>query len=763
MFRPGDVVTSRLSGRFLTIDQYVLGTAGTWPGMPHPVLTDKGPYDEADLQMAHPTCRAWLEEARFGKVPDPLADVKARLGLDDPAKLGYRHPLRDVLDEIVERLKKDKAFDFNGHWKHGERDEKKTRQEDLRQYVFGHGYFRSSQMLVADAEKLDAAVKEGRDDVWVNLGEGIVYHSAECPYCGEDDLGVETNGKVLRIVGACSKPEGLPPNEFELNVPSGKLVVANDLRELFPVMGDHNINALRGLRATAQDYAAAGMAHAFVGSSCPALYALPGDQLKVAKASPDEYWDGKQYVKYKRKPKFKGEQLAGTRLAGICTDLWWYSICDYDEFVRRCTHFADCIESAEDPVVAALENWGCKVVDVRPGVYRFRHDDEADRDPSKGEVLFTLIERVRDPDPVRDFLSEHLTREVTAGQYVQRSVAKYPSLYTNRGRSKGVTWADLTDEEKEHAWQRVANHLFCTNGNGVDWHERGFPKEAIPAGTPDIPVPAGMFRRQCHWYPMSEGYAAVLDAAGITLDGKRSRGDCPALAPSFAKLAFQVLESMISFGVAPHDNATGRDVKGARRVMVLALRAYRALGEKYPEHADPKYLAWVQDGNRADKWIEAFDLGIQKMERHVKNFETQRVLPEDAEYLELDFSKMTKGYFSDGKYWTNKASAKWFALRNHQPNGLLNGEDNGWFGNAGCAVPLYSVARVVRLGQQAHTGERIVEVSFDYGTEWMRDATKRKAFNETEHKGAVRVLSREEYESLLPRAQAAYEALKSSP
>lgn len=738
MFRPGDTALVLGSGRRVTVRSLLPGPTtvtlfGRTVPVAHPVDTDIGVLNESDLRPAHPSCFPWTDERttweRHPRDPD-----------EDVGRVGYLSPLREPLEALVEGLQEAKKYDFNGHWKDGEKVMPASRRRDLQDYVFGHGYFNAARVMAADAQDLLDAVGRGEPlGRWVNLGRGLVTTSAECSYCAAEDIEVETDGQVLRIVGACACPEGLAPNEWELNVPSGKLVVANDLRALFPMMGDRNINHLLERRATSQDYAATGMSHGYVGNSCPGVYRV-----------------GKSRTSFKVAGGSRGKEVAG-----ICTDLWWYSMCDLDEFKRRVARFSDRIaEAGVDPVEVALEHWRCQVVDVEPGVYRFRHDDEVD-DMSRKVVVYTTIDRVRDPDPVVDFLAVYDAYEITAGQYAQRCVEEYPSLYgaeVDYWKKVYVPWAEMSAEQREHAWQRVADHIFCTNGNGVEWHEKGFPRERLPRAFEDSPVPERMFRRQLHWYPMSEGYAGILDAAGVTgQGGKRSRGDCQALAPSFAKLAFQVLESMVSFGVAPHDGSAGREVAQARKVMGLALRAYRALGERYPEHADPEYLAWVRDGDRADRWVASFDLGPKKMKRHVENLAAQAVLPEDTEYVEVDFRKMERGYFSNGRTWANKETATRFALRDHQPGSLLNGDDNGWFGNAGNAVPLYVVARVAKLGQQAHTGERIVEVAFDYGTGWMRDAGKRKAFNEVEHKAAVRVLTKEEYEALLPAATAFFQ------
>ena len=69
------------------------------------------------------------------------------------------------------------------------------------------------------------------------------------------------------------------------------------------------------------------------------------------------------------------------------------------------------------------------------------------------------------------------------------------------------------------------------------------------------------------------------------------------------------------------------------------------------------------------------------------------------------------------------------------------------------SVPLYVVARVVKLGEVSHMGDTMVEVAFDYGTPWMT-SPKRKALVEKTERDGIRILTKKEYEALLPKATA---------
>ncbi len=151
-----------------------------------------------------------------------------------------------------------------------------------------------------------------------------------CPVCG-DYLGLETDAKTIRFTSSCPYPKGIE-FKIELNVPSGKMVVENDLRHLFPINGDFNINVEKNCMLASQAYAEVGMAHAFVGNTCPGLFKINNKYYTIAQTDKSRC------------------------LAGIVTDLWWYSIVDADEYTRRGGNIED-----------------VHVVKVPPGVYEFHH------------------------------------------------------------------------------------------------------------------------------------------------------------------------------------------------------------------------------------------------------------------------------------------------------------------------------------------------------------------------------------------------------
>ncbi len=694
MFKPGEVASVRgLRGRTVTI---LSSSPTASPGLRWPVETSEGVFDETELSPAHPTVLATAE----GRDPswesrEARSDKQNELTPEAQAELLRSFELREKVEEVLKKA----TFDPNGHWKNGTfRDGFKP----LEELFLGFG-----SILPDDAEDLIRAAQAKRPlDRWVRIHGGLRMSGMRtCPYCGDDEFDTETNGQVVRLTGEpCKFPDGLPLTEWELNVPSGKLVVANDLRRIFPLPEDEDfdVNTTRGCRQTALAYAANGMAHAFVGNTCPGVYKLGDGLFKIA----NEPWEDA-----KPRPKFEGK-----RVAGICTDLWWYSICDHAEFERRCKRFK---QKAKDFMV--------DVVDVKPGVYRFRHDEDARSHDGPAEIVYTKFEWVREPEPVKNFLAQYEEVDVNPNAYVHAQVARWPTLY---GRTVNP-----------QAWHRVADHIFCTLGSGTEWHEKGFPKAKVDPTIPDVEPPS--FRAQYHWYPFAKPYGGLFEPKTLT--------------PSFAKLAFRVLESVISFGTDVRDGEHSREVRYVRERMMLAVTRYRELVKQHPDQADPEYVAWLSQKGRAEAWVENFPLGPEFTEKHRKHAARQRWVPEDAYAVAFDARKLKDGHFAwhpqKGGCWAAKKNAQRYALVEHGDNGQPAEHNCFWASHAtNTSVPLYCVARVVKVGEVSHMGETLVEVAFDYGTPWMKNAAKRKALCEQKEKAAIKVLSRKEYEKLLPKA-----------
>jgi hypothetical protein len=154
----------------------------------------------------------------------------------------------------------------------------------------------------------------------------------QCTCCGTD-VPFLFDGEYYIADGDCKDPIG--PYSYELAVPSGELICANNLREPFPDV-DYYVNHHIGIKNTVRDYAKFGMYHPFVGNSCPSVVKRKNGTIEIG-------------------------DFRGTN--SICTDLWWASISDremlkinckrknidYEEFIKNKNHF---------------------VISVKPGLYR---------------------------------------------------------------------------------------------------------------------------------------------------------------------------------------------------------------------------------------------------------------------------------------------------------------------------------------------------------------------------------------------------------
>lgn len=162
--------------------------------------------------------------------------------------------------------------------------------------------------------------------------------------------------------------------QVAIDVPSGKLVIDNDLRGLFPEIEDMPHIDGQGVQFWMKGYTEAygkiGLLHGYVGNSCPGVYKY-GDILYIG-----------------NQPIVAHPQIPGKRVASVCTDLWWYSICDYNEFIRRGGKMGK----------LAWQNPG--IVKVKPGRYVLSHHwpFTDDKDHYREErMIFATIKRSYEP------------------------------------------------------------------------------------------------------------------------------------------------------------------------------------------------------------------------------------------------------------------------------------------------------------------------------------------------------------------------------
>lgn len=193
-----------------------------------------------------------------------------------------------------------------------------------------------------------------------------------CHMCGQWIDPAVKGDTVVAHPDPCLYPEGIT-SVVELAVPSGFMVVTDDLRPLYNGFTDDRVdyNTALGQVQVIREYARQGCAYGPVGNSCPGFYRTGDDTYIIA--SPMMYDEDGEEI--------DPEPPDRDRLAHITTDLWAYSIADRDDFAAK---------------GGELRPHQDEVVQVRPGVYRFtHHSTEKAFDPdAEGVVTFAHVEWV---------------------------------------------------------------------------------------------------------------------------------------------------------------------------------------------------------------------------------------------------------------------------------------------------------------------------------------------------------------------------------
>lgn len=255
---------------------------------------------------------------------------------------------RRVERELKEREERQTdiiPFDQNGHRIHG--------------WPSPHYVRRDIEHVRRLVEMWDEA-----DDLSSILG---LYH--ECNWCGERQKVTLGDDNVLRVDKPCPSENGIT-TVIELHVPSGRIIVDDDLRPIYDAdMDDLDYNTALGQGKYVEAMAEVGCAYGPVGNSCPSLYRTGDGTYVIANSGYDQETDDEI--------PFDGEALAS-----VCTDLWAYSIADYDDWVSK---------------GGVVDSWTQTVVDVEPGTYRFTHhtgERTFDRDDYTKPIIYAHIEKV---------------------------------------------------------------------------------------------------------------------------------------------------------------------------------------------------------------------------------------------------------------------------------------------------------------------------------------------------------------------------------
>lgn len=426
---------------------------------------------------------------------------------------------------IKQAIKEGKiSLDLGGHFRSGKGISKDT---------FEFIYQELEMRIYKDIDALYDAYISGVDSLEFNKIVELSPIFSKCWDCSERVVLVSL-GQSLIAKKDCPYSEGRPDTVFELNVPSGRMIVANDLRTLFPIMGDYNINESIGLELTALAYAKVGMAHCYVGNTCPGVFRNSDEKFVIGVR-----WDESK----KKNPSWPG--MRSRRVGGIGTDLWWYSICDADEFARR----------------GGVKDRDIDEVKCRPGVYEFRHVyHKLDHSNWRSTQVYTYIQWVREPDPIVDYAAPYNSLNLSAGQIVLDSIKRWPTLFGD-------------GEEPIENIQRAVDHMMCTIGNGEEYHPNGFWANSpdLTNDSPDIEIP--QFDQKFYWYPSICSYSVIARIAEVC-EENYAREPAPVVNDSFIALAFNVCRSILLYGDA--SDREEDNVKFIRKCM-------QGLKKRYPD------------------------------------------------------------------------------------------------------------------------------------------------------------------------------------
>lgn len=179
---------------------------------------------------------------------------------------------------------------------------------------------------------------------------------SQCSLCGNAVSIEETSPGSMKVKATkpCPAPKGYPSFEITLDCPSGKIVVGNDFRNLFPDERDDydSVNSVSGVIKEVKRFEKYGMVHFLVGNSSPTVFQKGKSNLCITRVY-DEKTD-------EREVPGKGYKVA----AWICTDLWWVSAMDYGLYKKLC----------KEKKIKVSDLRPAKVLDVKPGKWVFKYN-----------------------------------------------------------------------------------------------------------------------------------------------------------------------------------------------------------------------------------------------------------------------------------------------------------------------------------------------------------------------------------------------------
>jgi hypothetical protein len=230
----------------------------------------------------------------------------------------------------------------------------------------GHQFTREPQDTV-EVLVIEEPQKAGMPDA-----PDFIVHRARmshaCWKCGAYDFTERLAEDGVHFDGEpCPVPDTGITTVITLNVPSGKIIVNDDLRPVYDAFDPAEekfatYNSILGQAQVVEAFAAQGCAFGPVGNTSPGLYRTGQDTYVIANPGYDEETDTETFPE------------GWTLLADVCTGLWAYSIADHADWVSKGG------DITKKPMAT--------VVDIPAGVYEFvHHTGEAGFDRESSDVV----------------------------------------------------------------------------------------------------------------------------------------------------------------------------------------------------------------------------------------------------------------------------------------------------------------------------------------------------------------------------------------
>lgn len=192
-----------------------------------------------------------------------------------------------------------------------------------------------------------------------------------CQICGQHPK-YQVIEDAAHVQAPCPHPDGITTT-INLSVPSGKLLVSDNLRPVYDWTDDSllHYDSVLGRARAIEAMAAIGCAFGPASDRSLGLY----------RTEPDRYIIATPWIDFDNDeaPSIPED----TRLADICTDVWAYSIADYEDWISK----------GGDPETL---DGGDTIVNVTPGTYQFvHHSGERGFDFDVDEtVIYAHVERI---------------------------------------------------------------------------------------------------------------------------------------------------------------------------------------------------------------------------------------------------------------------------------------------------------------------------------------------------------------------------------